>query len=135
VRSYLGAWRAGGAPPELAIEIATYLMAQERSAELKAFVDALPADVRDKERIILARAVVAANSKQFDELERLLLSRQYASIREGETLLSELWFKLRRGRVEQALGREPTNGELATDLAEHPLPRQLDLRMHAVEEA
>ena len=58
----------------------------ERSAELKAFVDALPPDVRDNERIILARAVVAANDGQFDELERLLFSRQFATIREGETL-------------------------------------------------
>jgi len=132
VRSYLAAWKAGGAPPELAIEIATYLMAQERSAELKAFVDALPADVRDKERIILARAVVAGNDGQFDELERLLLSRQYASIREGETLLSDLWVRLRRGRLEARLGRAATADEAKADLAAHPLPRQLDLRMHAV---
>jgi hypothetical protein len=134
VRSYLAAWKAGGAPPELAIEIATYLMAQERSAELKAFVDALPTDVRDKERIILARAVVAGNDKQFDELERLLLSRQYASIREGETLLSDLWVCLRRGRLEVTLGRAATAEEAKADLAAHPLPRQLDLRMHAIEE-
>jgi len=135
VRSYLAAWQAGGAPPELAVEIATYLMAQERSAELKAFVDALPDDVRDKERIILARAVVAGNDGQFDELERLLLSRQYASIREGETLLSDLWVRLRRGRLEASLGRAATAAEAKADLAAHPLPRQLDLRMHAVEEA
>ena len=135
VRSYLAAWKAGGAPPELAVEIATYLMAQGRSAELKTFVEALPADVRDKERIILARAVVAGNDGNFDELERLLLSRQYASIREGETLLSDLWLRLRRGRLETSLGRAATRDEIRDDLAAHPLPKQLDLRMHAVEEA
>jgi hypothetical protein len=135
VRSYLAAWKAGGAPPELAVEIATYLMAHERSAELKSFVDALPADVRDKERIILARAVVAGNDRQFDELERLLLGRQYASIREGETLLSDLWVRLRRGRLEASLGRAATAEEAKADLAAHPLPRQLDLRMHAIEDA
>jgi len=133
VRSYLAAWKTGGAPSELAVEIATYLMAHERSAELKIFVDALPADMRDKERIVLARAVVAANDKQFDELERLLLSRQYASIREGETLLSDLWVRLCRGRLEAKLGRAATAEEAKADLAAHPLPRQLDLRMHAVE--
>lgn len=135
VRSYLAAWKAGGAPPELAVEIATYLMAQERSAELKAFVDGLPADVRDKERIILARAVVAGNDGQFDELEQLLLGRQFATIREGETLLSDLWVRLRRGRLEARLGRAATAEEAKADLAAHPLPRQLDLRMHAIEEA
>ena len=133
VRSYLAAWKAGGAPPELAVEIATYLMAQERSDELKAFVDGLPADVRDKERIILGRAVVAANDRQFDELERLLLGRQFASIREGETLLSDLWVRLRRGRLEASLGRSATADEAKADLAAHLLPRQLDLRMHVIE--
>ncbi|MGN6486397.1 MAG: DUF5107 domain-containing protein, partial [Devosia sp.] len=133
VRSYLAAWKAGGAPPELAVEIATYLMAQERSDELKVFVDGLPADVRDKERIILGRAVVAANDRQFDELERLLLGRQFASIREGETLLSDLWVRLRRGRLEASLGRSATADEAKADLAAHPLPRHLDLRMHVVE--
>lgn len=135
VRSYLAAWKAGGAPPELAIEIATYFMAQDRSSELKTFVDALPADVRDKERIILARAVVATNDGQFDELERLLFSRQFASIREGETLLSDLWVRLRRGRLEASLGRAATAAEVKANLAAHPLPPQLDLRMHAVEDA
>ena len=135
VRSYLAAWKAGGAPPELAVEIATYLMAQGRSADLKAFLEALPADVRDKERIILARAVVAGNDGNFDELERLLLSRQYASIREGETLLSDLWLRLRQGRLEASLGRAATRDEIRADLAAHPLPKQLDLRMHAIEEA
>jgi hypothetical protein len=133
VRSYLAAWKVGSAPPELAVEIAIYLMAQERSAEHKAFVEGLPADVRDNDRIVLARAVVAANDGQFDELERLLLSRQFASIREGETLLSDLWVRLRRGRLEASLGRSATADEAKADLAEHPLPRQLDLRMHVVE--
>ena len=135
IRSYLMAWKAGGAPPELAVEIVAYLMAQDRPAELKAFVDGLPADVRDKERIILARAVVAGNDGQFDELERLLLGREYASIREGETLLSDLWVRLRRGRLEASLGRAANAAEAKADLAAHPLPRQLDLRMHAIEEA
>ncbi len=134
VRSYLAAWRASGAPPELAVEIATYLMANDRSADLKAFVEALPAEVRDKERIVLARAVIAGNDGNFDELERLLLSRQYASIREGETLLSDLWLRLRRGRLENSLGRAATRDEIRADLAAHPLPKQLDLRMHAIED-
>jgi hypothetical protein len=135
VRSYLAAWNSGGAPPELAVEIATYLMAQQRSAELKAFVDALPEDVREKERVVLARAVVAGNDGQFDELERLLLGRQYASIREGETLLSDLWVRLRLGRLEAQLGRAATAVEAKADLVAHPLPRQLDLRMHALEDS
>lgn len=131
--SYLAAWQQGDAPPELAVEIATFLMAQQRPAALKDFVEALPEAVRDRERILLARAVVAADAGQFDELERLLLERQYASIREGETLLSDLWVRLQRGRLEAELGRTGTIEEVAARLRSHPLPRQLDLRMHDVE--
>lgn len=130
---YLAAWQQGDAPPELAVEIATFLMAQQRPAALKDFVEALPEAVRDRERILLARAVVAADAGQFDELERLLLERQYASIREGETLLSDLWVRLQRGRLEAELGRTGTIEEVAARLRSHPLPRQLDLRMHDVE--
>ncbi len=105
----------------------------KRSADLKAFVDSLPSDVREKERIILARAVVAADAADFDELERLLFSRQFASIREGETLLSDLWVRLRRGRLETSLGRTAADAEVRADLVAHPLPKALDLRMHVLE--
>jgi hypothetical protein len=131
--SYLRAWATGDAPPELAVEIAQHFMTARLSTELKTFVDALPASVRDNERIILARAVVAANDGDFDELERLLFSRPFATIREGETLLSDLWIRLRRGRLEASLGRTPTAGELKEDLKAHPVPRELNMRMHEIE--
>jgi hypothetical protein len=131
--SYLQAWAMGNAPTELAVEIATYFMANGQSTDLKAFVDDLPVAIRDNERIILARAMVAANDGQFDELEQLLMSRQFATIREGETILSDLWVRLRRGRLEAAIGREATADEMRDDLARHPLPRALDLRMHAID--
>lgn len=135
VTSYLAAWNTGGeAPPELAVEIATYLMANNRAVELKSFVDGLPDGVQDNERIVIARALVAANDGAFDELERLLFSRQFATIREGETLLSDLWVRLRKGRLEAALGRTPDRAELRADLAAHPVPRELDLRMHVLED-
>jgi hypothetical protein len=131
--NYLLAWKTGDAPPEVAVEIAGHFMRAERSDDLKRFVDALPPTVRDNERIILARAMVAANDGQFDELERLLLSRQFATIREGETLLSDLWGRLRQGRLSAELGRLPTLAEIRADLVSHPLPRALDLRMHVLE--
>src|SRR3569833_1233936 len=110
-------------------------MTADRSDDLKRFVESLPANVRENERIVLALAVVAANDHRFDDAERLLMSRQFATIREGETLLSDLWIKLRRGRLEAGLGRIATPDELKQELAAHPLPRTLDLRMHKVEDA
>ncbi len=131
--SYLRAWNAEGAPPELAVEIAQYFTAAGLSAELKAFVEGLPARIRDTERIILARAVVAANDGDFDQLEKLLFNRPFATIREGETLLSDLWTRLRRGRIEAELKRPATADEARADLKAHPVPRQLNLRMHEIE--
>jgi hypothetical protein len=130
---YMKAWAADDAPPELAVEIAQYLMATDRPAELQRFVDSLSEAISDNERILLARAVVAANAGDFDTSERLLLSRPFATIREGETLLSDLWVKLRHGRLSAALGRVPSREEANADLAAHPLPRTLDLRMHVLE--
>jgi hypothetical protein len=42
--------------------------------------------------------------------------------------------KLRRGRLEAALQRPPAPAEIKADLASHPIPRNLDLRMHVIEE-
>jgi hypothetical protein len=132
--SYLRAWSAGGAPPELAVEIAQYFSSAGLSVELKAFIDALPSHIRDHERILLARAVVAANDGDFGELERLLFDRPFATIREGETLLSDLWTRLRRGRLEAVLDRPATADELRADLKLHPVPRELNLRMHEIDD-
>ena len=131
--AYLRAWGLDDAPPELAVEIAQHFMTERLSTELKQFVDALPPVVKDNERIILARAVVAANDGDFDALERLLLSRPFATIREGETLLSDLWARLRRGRLEAHLKRTATVDEVRVDLKAHPVPRALNLRMHEIE--
>jgi hypothetical protein len=108
-------------------------MTARLSAELKAFVESLPEIVRDNERIVLARAVVAANDGDFDELERLLFSRAFATIREGETLLSDLWVRLRRGRLEAQLGHAPSPEEIKADLKANPVPREINLRMHEIE--
>ena len=76
---------------------------------------------------------VAADDGDFDELERLLFSRSFASIREGETLLSDLWVRLRRGRLDAGLKRAASADEIKADLKAHPVPRELNLRMHEIE--
>lgn len=129
---YLRAWSMAGAPPALAAEIADFLVAQERSATLEAFVSALPASALDNERVHLARARVAAATGDLATLERLL-QRRFATIREGERLLGELWRALQHGRLGETLGREPTPAELAAHLRAHPLPPHLDFRMQSAE--
>ncbi|MDO5612312.1 MAG: DUF5107 domain-containing protein [Paracoccus sp. (in: a-proteobacteria)] len=112
---YLAAWAAGGAPDSLAVEIADHLRRHDPAA-LARFIAALPAEVQDHERIHLARAHVAAQAGDADLLADLL-TREFATIREGETVTQDLWHTLvaLRGQA----------------LRDNPLPPHLDFRMVA----
>ncbi|MDO5630882.1 MAG: DUF5107 domain-containing protein [Paracoccus sp. (in: a-proteobacteria)] len=112
---YLAAWAAGDAPASLAAEIADHLRRRDPAA-LAVFIAGLPPDVQDHERIHLARAHVAAQAGDADLLADLL-SRDFATIREGETVTEDLWNALiaLRGQT----------------LRDTPLPPHLDFRMVA----
>jgi len=133
-RDYLAAWASGDAPPALAAEIVSLLVKHGRLERLRAFASGLPASALTDERVHLGRAMVAASEGDFDLLERLL-DRHFATVREGENLLDELWVALQRGRLQQSLGRAPTAAELVERLKQHPVPAHLNFRMRAQEEA
>ncbi|MGF7007586.1 DUF5107 domain-containing protein [Aminobacter sp. BE322] len=132
-QAYLAAWAAGDAPASLAVEIVRFLLDDGRLETLGRFVSGLPDRVQEQERIVLSRALLAARRNDLDELEALL-GRQFATIREGETLPEDLWIALQRGRLEAALGRPATPSELSERLKLHPLPEHLDFRMHVASE-
>lgn len=131
---YLAAWAGGDAPPALAAEIVTLLVKHGRLERLRAFASALPASALTDERVHLGRAMVAAGEGDLNLLERLL-DRHFATVREGENLLDELWVALQRGRLQQALGRAPSPAELAERLKQYPVPAHLNFRMRAADEA
>ncbi|WP_430441491.1 DUF5107 domain-containing protein [Shinella sp.] len=130
-RLYLAAWKAEDAPAELAVEIVQFLLRADRSAALEIFLADLPEAVAAQERIVLARASVAATQGDLDTLEALL-AVEFATIREGEDLSADLWHALQTGRLEQRLGRAPTAAELETHNRANPLPEHLDFRMRVV---
>ncbi len=127
-RDYLAAWATGEAPPALAAEIVDHLVRHDRLAELETFASGLPDTALRDERVHLGRARVAARQGDLDLLEKLL-DRRFATIREGEMLLDQLWTSLQQGRLQASLGREPTPGELAARLEQHPVPAHLNFRM------
>ncbi len=127
-RDYLAAWATGEAPPALAAEIVDHLVKHNRLAELETFASALPDTALGNERVHLGRARVAARQGDLDLLEKLL-DRRFATIREGEMLLDQLWTSLQQGRLHQSLGREPTAVEVAARLQQHPVPAHLNFRM------
>lgn len=129
---YVRAWQAADAPDELAAEIAQFLLTEGRLDALTSFVADLPGRAAAQERILLARASIAARQGDLDELERLLKT-EFATIREGELLTVDLWNALQKGRLEAALGRPAGAAELAERLRQNPLPEHLDFQMLADE--
>lgn len=131
-RLYLSAWATGDAPPALAAEIVGFLVRENHLDALNRFASALPESALSDERVHLGRARVAAAQGEFDLLEKLL-SRRFATIREGENLLEDLWVALQRGRLTASLGRAPDAAELAARLKANPVPAHLNFRMKAAE--
>ncbi|UVC09456.1 DUF5107 domain-containing protein [Rhizobium sp. TH2] len=127
---YLAAWEIGGAPRELASEIADFLLRNQEFDRLSAFLAGLSADCAGLERIKLVRAKIAARNGDAETLATILQT-EFATIREGEMLLSELWTALQSGRLAAVLGRGPTESELTEALKANPIPKHLDFAMKA----
>ena len=126
--AYLLAWSLPGAPPDLADEIVDFFRKTGRFQQMSQFLEILSPAILGRERVILARAQVAAQSGQVEELEAFL-STEFAAIREGETLLDELWLALHRNKTHRALGRVPTGAELDDALRQNPIPWHLNFQM------
>lgn len=85
------AWSVGPRVTALALEYAHLLEKHERWDELKSLIEELPEDMRNHERMLIVAARIALH---FDDLSKLeeILSHDFASIREGEVTLTDLWF-------------------------------------------
>ncbi|MDR3096572.1 MAG: DUF5107 domain-containing protein [Paraburkholderia sp.] len=144
-RLYLSAWDALDAQPplapslpspaasiatSLAIEIAAWLLRHERIDALRRFLnvlDGLSPDVARHERIRLTHARLALLEGNLDSAEQWL-DYDFATIREGETVLDEIWSGLQLARASRRLGRALSPGEKRAVLAA-PIPYRLDFRM------
>ncbi len=92
------------------------------------FIAALPDAVKDHERILLTRARLAAAAGRVEELESLL-SHDFSTIREGETITEDLWLALIELKATLSLGHKPSADALKVALEDNPLPQHLDFRM------
>jgi hypothetical protein len=97
----------------------------QRLDAMAAFLKRLPPATAAHERIRLARAQAAISSGDL-ALGETLLNYHYATIREGDFILTELWEKLQIAKAERKLGRRPTPAEAKAALAAAPLPTYLD---------
>jgi len=122
------AWEVGPKISELALEILPVMNELEAWEPLRRFLETLPAALKKHERVTLEFAKQAMRDENIDELEKLL-NREFDSIREGETVLSDLWFAMHEIRVSKAEGVKIDAAFKERIRREFPPPSRLDFRM------
>ena len=111
---YQQAFECSNNDMELAVEIIKFLKKHSFNTEMNSFVTNLDGDLAElPERIQLAVAEQRFEEGKIDKAEDLLLNREYATIREGETILTNLWFN-----IQHAKGNDTKD-----------IPRQIDFRV------
>ncbi len=125
---YLKAWELSAKVVQLAVEICQFFQQEHLFRELEQFLDQLPDDVVRHERIQLALGEVALANGEFETL-RTILNRDFCTIREGEVLLTDLWFRLHLKEAEARKG-SPLSEEEQTEIrGNNPPPYTIDFRM------
>ncbi len=123
------AWQAGPQVAPLAVECLQTLTRAERYAEAYDLVAAFPDAVRAHERVELLWAKAAIEIGKLDNVERVF-SRDFATIREGEVSLTDLWFAFHEKRL-AAAGKVPVDDRLRERVRrDFPPPRFIDFRMY-----
>lgn len=122
------AWQIGPQIAPLAIEYLHLLTQARRFAEVDAFVRQLPQPIREHERVRLLWARAAIELGRLEGLEKVF-QHEFATIREGEVSLTDLWFAWHEKRL-AAAEKVPIDEKLRQRVRrEFPPPRQIDFRM------
>lgn len=124
----LEAWNTGPQAAALAIECGLSLLQAERYSELREFAAGLPPGIGSHERIRIMAARAALEMGELDELEDML-GQEFTSVREGEVLLTDLWFSLHERRIARD-EQIPVDDALRERVRrEFPPPANIDFRM------
>ena len=121
------AWDEGPCPEGLAVEYARALVQAGRYADVLSFVAELSPELADHERIVLLQANAALRVGRL-ELVEPAFSREFATMREGETTLSDLWFGYHEQKLAAAAGVEVDEELRKRVRRELPPPHHLDFR-------
>ena len=116
----------------LAIEGCQALVDADRAGELAGVLDGLSEVVRVNGRIRTFEARAALVLGDLDRVEQILMSDlELASIREGEVVLSDLWFAVHEKRLAAAEGVEIDDALRERVRRDFPPPPHIDFRMSA----
>ena len=125
---YQRAWEESEHSTQLAVEICRFLRENGMPDELVQFVKQLPPESQSHERIRLAQAQVALAEGDYQQV-LAILDGDFATVREGETLLTDLWFAAHRLRAEEAKGEPLSPAEAVEVDRQYPPPQRIDFRM------
>ncbi|MDQ1256871.1 MAG: hypothetical protein QG656_1471 [Candidatus Hydrogenedentes bacterium] len=124
------AWETGPQAVSLALEYTRVLAKLEDDDAIDAFLASAPEECRAHERIRILAAHSALRQGRLDEVERLF-DYPFATNREGETTLTDIWFGLHERRIAQAEGCPMDDALRQRVRREFPPPNSIDFRMLA----
>lgn len=127
---YAQAWACGPHSRALAIEYAQYLADLQLYLRLDDFVRALAPDLAAHERMSIFRALAALKAGRLAEVEPVF-SHPFATIREGELTLTNLWFEWHARKLAARENAPFDAALLARAQREFPPPPNIDFRLLA----
>jgi tetratricopeptide (TPR) repeat protein len=114
-------------PAALAVEYLQQLAAAENFERCRQVYESLPDTVRDTDRVQLLRAQFSLALGDLDAVEAVL-QRDFAVVREGEIVLTDLWFEL-QARREAARSGRALDAALREQVRQlYPPPARIDFR-------
>ncbi len=121
------AWQIGPRSTALAIEYGEMLRNADKFDELQEFLRDAPADVLAHERIAILEAAAALQADDYSTVEKLF-AREFATIREGETILTDFWYEYHSRRIarEEGLSGDDLANRVRRDF---PPPFNINFRM------
>jgi len=122
------AWEVGPRTVPFAMEYARLLFDAAQYEQLWEFAHSAPENIRQHERLRLLAGSAALRLGRLDEIEALF-TQEFATIREGEVGLTDLWFEYHARRI-AAAEKVPLDEKLRERVRrEFPAPRNIDYRM------
>lgn len=127
------AWATGPQVAALAIEYAAAMATASRFPDLLDFIRALPETLRCNERLMMQWARAALETGDIEGIEHLF-EHDFATIREGEVTLTDLWFAYHERRLARELGAPLDDALRRRVRKEYPPPQCIDFRMAVAEQ-
>ncbi|HEY9078185.1 MAG TPA: DUF5107 domain-containing protein [Anaerolineaceae bacterium] len=111
----------------LAAEYLSCLLEAQEFARAWRLAESLPAAVAGSDRVQILKATAALKLNHLEVVEAIL-QREFATVREGQVDLTNLWFEMWRRRIALETGRSLEDIPLSEVKAAHPAPQRIDFR-------